>query len=187
MFFLQPSQKRLLSSLNPVFLVFFVFGLVLLRTAWEPILPGFIRRWDVLLPFVVYFGQRRSLPEGLILALFTSHLYSLCSTAPIGVFTTHYLILFSVARLLSYVIYANTWFSILVLMFSLAILARFTLTLVAFAFGHGWPLFAVGNFVWWGPFLNSVVGYIIYRMVEMLDRVTYKVPRINIELSESGI
>ena len=187
MFFLQPSQKRLLSSLNPVFMVLFVFGLMLLRTAWEPILPGFYRRWDVLLPFMVYFGQRRSLPEGLILALFTSHLYSLCSAAPIGVFTTHYLILFSVARLFSYVIYANTWFSILVLMFSLAILSRIILTLVATAFGHGWPLFAPGNFVWWGPFLNSVAGYIIYRMVEMLDRVTYKVPRINIELSESGI
>lgn len=168
-------------------MVLFVFGLLLFRTAWEPILPGFYRRWDVLLPFMVYFGQRRSLPEGLILALFTSHLYSLCSAAPIGVFTTHYLILFSVARLLSYVIYANTWFSILVLMFSLAILSRIILTLVATAFGHGWPLFAPGNFIWWGPLLNSVTGYIIYRMVEMLDRVTYKVPRINIELSESGI
>ena len=187
MFFLPASQKRLLSSLNPVFLVLFVFALLLLRTAWEPVLPGFYRRWDVLLPFMVYFGQRRSLPEGLILALFTSHLYSLCSTAPIGVFTSHYLILFIIARLLSYVIYANTWFSILLLMLSLAILSRFTLTMVATLFGHGWPLFSPGNFVWWGPFLNSVSGLITYGLLESLDKMTYKVQRTSIELSESGI
>jgi hypothetical protein len=187
LFFLQPSQKRLLSSLNPAFVVLFVFGLLLLRTAWEPMLPGFYRRWDVLLPFMIYFGQRRSLPEGLILALFTSHLFSLCSTAPIGVFASHYLILFLIARLLSYVIYANSWFSTLLLLLSLSVLSRFILTLVAATFGHGWPLFAKGNFIWWGPLLNSVAGLLVYRLIETLDRMTYKVPRTNIELSENGI
>lgn len=187
MFFLQPSQKRLLNSLNPIFFVLFVFVAILVRTTCESFLPGFIREWDVLLPFVVYLGQRRSLPEGLILALFTSHLYSLSSTAPIGVFATHYLILFIIARLLSYVIYASAWFSILLLMLSLAFLSRAQLTLVAGLFGHGWPLFSADNFVWWGIVLNSCMGFLIYRCLEGLDRMTYKAPRTNIELSESAL
>ena len=187
MYFLQPSQKRLLSSLNPVFFVAFVFFLVIVRTAAEPLMPTLLRQWDVLLPFMVYFGQRRSLPEGLILALFTSHVYSLCSTAPIGVFTSHYLALFGVARLLSYVIYANTWFSILLLMLSLSVLSRVTLTLVSTFFGHGWPLFAPSNFMWWSLLLNAGLGYLVYAWLEQLDRVTYKAPRTTIELSDTGL
>jgi hypothetical protein len=172
LFFLQPNQKRLLSSLNPVFLVVFVFGIILLRTTSEAILPVVFRQWDVLLPFMVYFGQRRSLPEGLILSLFSSHLYSLCSAAPIGVFSTHYLTIFVVARLLSYVIYADAWLTVLVLIFSLSIFSRLMLTLVASAFGHGWPLFSTDNFVWWALLLNTFLGFLVYAWLETLDRAS---------------
>ena len=187
MFFLQPSQKRLLSSLNPIFLVLFVSFLILIRTTSEPFLPVLLRQWDLLMPFMVYFGQRRSLPEGLILALFTSHLYSLSSAAPIGVFTSLYLVIFIVARLLSYVIYANAWFSILLLMFSLALSSRILLTVISTFFGHGWPLFASGNFIWWSLIFNALTGYLTYTWLETLDKITYKVARVNIELAETGL
>lgn len=164
----------------------FVWGLMLVRTTSEPLLPMLFRQWDVLLPFMVYFGQRRSLPEGLILALFTSHLYSLSSIAPIGVFASLYLVLFLVARLLSYVIYANSWFSILLLMLSLAVFSRIILTIIASSFGHGWSLFASGNFLWWSLIFNAVLGYLTYTWIEALDRLTNKVPKINIELAETG-
>ncbi len=187
MFFLQPNQKRLLSSLNPIFFIVAVFALLLLRSAWTPLLPGFTHQWDVLMPFIVFFGQRRSVPEGLILSLFTSHLYSLCSAAPIGVFTSHYLTLFVIARLLSYVIYANTWFSILLLMLSLAVISRLVLTIVATAFGHGWPLLTMENFTWWGLIFNGFFGYIVYGALGGMDRLTYKAPRMNIELAEDSL
>ena len=187
MFFLQPSQKRLLSSLNPLFLALAVFAGILLRTSFLPLLPNWLTGWDVLLPFMVYFGQRRALGEGLILSLFTSHLYSLCSSAPIGVFTSHYLVVFLLARLLSFVIYANTWFSVLLVVFVLTIAARFSLTIVAYFFGHAWPLFSGANFSWWGLLFNSVVGFAVFEMLGQLDRLTYKVPRTSIELGEGSL
>lgn len=187
MFFLQPNQKRLLSGLNPVFFVLAVFVLIMIRTTSDTFLPSLLHQWEVLLPFSIYYGQRRTLPEGLILTLFSSHLFSLCSAAPIGVFTSHYLFIFVVARLLSYVIYAHTWVSIFLLMLSLATLSRIVLTLVSFSFGHGWSLFASGNFVWWSLLFNAGAGCIVYGGLEMLDRVTYKMPRSNIELSDTGL
>lgn len=165
----------------------FVAVLILARTTLERMLPNLFRHWDVLLPFMVYFGQRRSLPEGLILSLFTSHLYSLSSIAPIGVFTSLYLVLFLVARLLSYVIYANAWVSILLLMLSLSLASRILLTLIATLFGHGWPLFATGNFIWWSLLFNAGMGFLTYTWLETLDRMTYKAPRMSIELGEGGL
>lgn len=158
-----------------------------MRTTLDPLSPSFFRSSDIMLPFVVYLGQRRSLPEGLILSLFASHLYSLCSAAPIGVFTAHYLILFLLARLLSYVTYANAWYSILGMMFSLSLAGRILLALIAAFFGHGWGFFSEGWVMIPHLFLNAIVGYLIYTAMEILDRLTFKAPRMNIELSEAGL
>lgn len=187
MFFLQASQRRLLSSFNPIFFALAVLLAILVRTTLWPVLPSVMVKWDVLLPFIVYFGQRRAMAEGLILSLFTSHLYSLSSAAPIGVFTSHYLVIFLLARALSFVIYANTWFSVLLLVFALTLVARFTLTLVAYSFGHGWHLFAPGNFSGFGILFNAIVGFLVFEMLALLDRFTYKSPRINIELAEGTL
>ncbi len=187
MFFLQPNQKRLLNSLNPVFLVLFVVFLILVRTTAEPLFPSVFRQWDLLLPFMVYFGQRRSLAEGMGLALLTSHLYSTCSSAPLGVFSVVYLVIFFVARLVSYAIFANTWVSIFLLMLGLALLERILLTLVSSFFGHGWPFFSSRNLGFWSLLINAGVGYLTYRWLEVLDRMTFKVPRTSIELSEAGL
>jgi hypothetical protein len=187
LYFLPQSQKRLLDSLNPLFLVLLVFGVIIIRTTWEPLFPRAFHHWDVLLPFIVYFGHRRSIPEGIILSLFASHLFSLNSSAPIGVFTCVYLTLFTVARLLSYVVYAHRWFSVFLLMLSLAVLSRIILTLTASLFGHGWPLFSFANFTWWAILLNAVSGSICFWVLEWVDRLTFKAPRLNIELSEGGL
>ncbi len=163
-----------------------VLCLILLRTTGKPLF-GWLVHWDVLLPAVVYFGQRRTLPEGLILTLFCSHLYSLSSAAPIGVFTSYYLGIFVLARLVSYVMYASTWVSILLLILSLSLIARFLLTGVASAFGHGWSIFAPGNFSFFFLIWGSLMGYIVYQMLGVLDLLTYKTAAANIELAESEL
>lgn len=163
-----------------------VLGLILIRTTGRPLLGTFVQ-WDILLPAVVYFGQRRTLPEGIILTLFSSHLYSLSSAAPVGVFASFYLCLFVIARLVSYVLYASTWISILLLIFTLSLASRFLLTGVATAFGHGWPLLAPGNFTFSTLLLTSVMGYLEYGLLGVLDLITYKTAAANIELSESQL
>lgn len=187
MFFLQPNQKRLLNSFNPVIVVLFAVFLILMRTTTDPLFPNFFRHWDLALPFMVYFGQRRSLAEGMGLALITSHVFSTFSSAPLGVFSVAYLVVFFVARLVSYAIFANTWISIFLLMLGLALLERLLLTFVSGVFGHGWPLFSSGNLGVGALLLNGILGYLTYRWLEVLDRMTFKVPRTNIELSEAGL
>ncbi len=183
MFSLPPSQRRLLNSLNPLFFIAAVFSLILFKTALYPFFPGLVQRWDLLLPFVVYFGQRRSLPEGIILALFSSHIYSLCSAAPLGVFTTTYLMVFAAARLISYVVYAGTPLSIFLLMTGLSLVSRFLLPLVAGFFHESWPVWSFSNLALWSIFLNGVSGWVIYGILDVMDQVTNKVPRTNIEFS----
>jgi len=168
-------------------MVLFVFVLILMRTTMDPLFPRWFRSCDVLLPIVVYLGQRRALPEGLILTLFASHLYSLCSAAPIGVFTTNYLVIFIVARLLSYVIYANRSLSVLVLIFSLTLFSHISLALIVAFFGHSWGVFTGGFAILWRALLNSGLGGLIYGGLVMMDRLSFKAPRINIELSEGEL
>lgn len=187
MFFLQPSQKRLLSSVNPLVLAGLAFVACVFRSTAAPLLPEGFLRWDALLPFVAFFAARRVLVEGLILTLFTAHVYSLCSAAPIGVFTTHYLLLFFVARLLSYVVFADTWVTELGLLALLTFLARFGLPLVAMGFGVGWSIFSWQNLNIFGWLLNSVGGFVVFRLLVAVDRATFKSPRTSIELAESGL
>jgi len=164
-----------------------VFGVVLLRTTAWPLAPPLFARWDVLLPFIVYFGQRRSMAEGMILALFTSHLYSLCSAAPIGVFTAHYLLIFLIARLVSYVVFASTRLSIFVLLLCLSLASRAILPAVAAAFGHGWSPWAPGNISPIAVLWSALVGYVFYQLMGVLDAMTRKLPRASIELTEGSL
>jgi hypothetical protein len=158
-----------------------------MKTAFFPFFPHMVQRWDILLPFVVFFGQRRSLPEGIILSLFSSHVYSLCSSAPLGVFTTTYLAVFATARLISYVVYAGTSMSILALMIGLSLLSRLLLPLVAQFFHASWPVLSLDNLMVWSILLNGVMGWFIYVILELVDRVTHKVPRTNIEISGDAL
>lgn len=179
---LPPSQKRLLSSLNPLFLIGAVGFLIFVRTAAVPLWPGFFKQWDILLPVAVYYGQRRSVFEGLILALFSGHLYSLCSGAPIGVFPTAYFLIFVVARLITYGLYANTPLSIFLLLLGLSAFSRVSLTLASRFFGEGWPVFSWDNWIVWSFFWNALSGWVIYQGLELLDQITFKAELANIEL-----
>lgn len=187
MFFLQANQKRLLNSLNPLVMVGFVFVLIMVRTTGDAIVPKLFRSWEILLPFVVYLGQRRSLPEGLILTLFAGHLFSLSSAAPIGLFAIHYLIIFILARLLSYVTFVSRWYAVVVLLFALGFVAHFTLTVISAFFGHGWPVFREFGQALARCFLNAIFGLGIYSFLSLLDKFTFKAPRINIELAEGEL
>lgn len=184
MLFLPQNQKRLLSTINPVLVLAFVLCLIVLRSVSHFWFGGWVTGWDVLLPFMVYFGQRRSLLEGSLLGLFTSHLYSLCSAAPIGVFATLYLILFVTARLLIHVIYANSWTSITVLIFLLSLFSRVLLTIISASFGHGWPFMASGNFSFSALLVTTLMGVLTYGLLTWLDRFTFKIDRIAIEMAE---
>lgn len=185
--YLQTNQRRLLSSLNPLFFIGAVLLLVLVRTAALEVLPSLVHHWDVLLPFVVFFGQRRTIPEGLILSLFSSHLYSLSSAAPIGVFTSVYLVIFLIARLLTHVIYSSTGPTVFIMMFFLGLLSRVLLYLVANAFGHTWEFFTWDNLNLLGLAFNGLLGWWVYVGLEWLDRLTFKTPPVKIEFSGGGL
>jgi len=185
LYFLQPSQKKFLESINPVVIVLLFYVVMVGRTTVEYVFPTVFRHWDILLPFIVYFGQRRSVAEGLTLSILTAHFYSLSSSAPIGVFVLHYLSLFIVARVLSYVIYANRWVSILLLMLSLSLLARIISVPIASLFGHSWGS-SFSNFGI-GLIVNTLLGYCFYRFIGMVDRLTFKTPAVNIEILEDTL
>ena len=187
MLFLSPSQKRFLSSLNPLLLGGLVYLLIIVRTATDPILPSILRQWDLLLPFVVYVGQRRTLIEGILLVLFISHLFSLASVAPIGVFAVYYLALFFLARLLVYAVFANTWVTILGVLFLVSIVSRILLPLVTFFFGFTWSLLSFKNVMVGSFFVNAILGLFFYLVLSLVDRLTFKVNAISIELLEGEV
>ncbi len=186
MFFLHPSQKRLLNSLNPVFFVVFVELVLMVRSTSASVLPRMVLTADLLMPFMVFFAQRRSTWEGFILALFCSHLYSLSSSAPIGVFAFFYLALFFLARLMRYGIYASGWISTLLVLFTLSLGGRFLLPLIAALFGAAWPVFTFANFPWGGIFFAPIYGLIIFALGEALDRATFKSDRASMEMYEGA-
>jgi hypothetical protein len=182
LYFLESGQKRLLTSLNPLLLVVLVTGIILVRTTAEPIMPVGFRRWDLLLTVMIYIGQRRSIHEGLLLVLFISHIFSLASSAPIGVFVIYSLIVFVGARALSYVIFADQWLSILAVIGAFSVVARIIMPLVASAFGHGWPVISWENLHPLGILLNTFLGLGIYWALSFLDAITLKAPPANIEI-----
>lgn len=187
MLFLQPSQKQFLSTINPLVMVLLVACGITLRTTVDPFIPIFSGLWDVLFAWVVYVGQRRSFFEGGVLVLFAGHLYSLSTSAPFGVYLIYYVILFLVARLLTYVIYANRGLSIFGLLLALSLLSRGVLWLVASLFGH--RLYAVSHLtdlLGYAVF-NSCIGLGIYSLVGFVDRITFKVLRVNIEMVEGDL
>lgn len=187
MFFLSPSQKRFLNSLNPLLIGAIVYSLILFRTTSAFLLPGVLRQWEILLPFIIYVGQRRTLVEGILLVLFLSHLYSLSSVAPIGVFAVYYTLIFFLARLLSYAVYANTWVTVIGVLFLVAAIGRVLLPFVCFFFGFSWSVLSLKNLAPMGVVINSVIGLAVYWGLALLDRLTFKLSPINIELAEGEV
>jgi hypothetical protein len=185
LYFLESGQKRVLTTLNPLFLGLFVMALILFRTTAEPTMPEVFRRWDSLLAVMIYCGQRRGMKEGLLLVLFLTHLFSLSSVAPIGVFAIYYLIIFLAARLLSYAIYAETGISVLWMLAAFSLLSRIILPLVAAAFDHGWPIFGLENWRFLSLIFNTIVGLVVYWLLSILDTITFKAPPSNIEMNEA--
>jgi hypothetical protein len=162
-------------------------GLLVFRSTWQPLFPGLFKQWDVLLPFVVYFGQRRAALEGIVLSLIFAHAYSLFSSAPLGVFPALFLIIFTLSRLISYAVYVHQGISVFLLIFSLSVFARFLITWIAAFFDHGWPLFILSNWKIWAIILNAFYGWALFSALGAIDRLTQKQPRSNIELAEGEI
>ncbi len=169
-----------------MFFVAFVAMVLLVRSTSAQVLPRMVLTADLLMPFMVFFAQRRSTWEGFILALFCSHLFSLSSSAPIGVFAFFYLALFFLARLMRYGIYASGWISTLLVLFTLSLGGRFLLPVIAGLFGAAWPVFMFSNFPWGGIFFAPIYGLVIFALGEALDRATFKADRVNIEMYEAA-
>ena len=140
MLYLQTNQQKTIRSLNPIVMVGFFVVCMLIRTTVFWIFPGFISNWDLLLPFMIYFGQRRPLFEGLLLWFVLAHIYTLQSVAPVGVFVIYYLLIFVIARLVSEAFFATEGLQILGLISVLVILSRLLLPIVAQSFHAGWPI-----------------------------------------------
>ncbi|NBX91848.1 MAG: hypothetical protein EBZ49_02565 [Proteobacteria bacterium] len=187
MLYPQSNQQKLLRSLNPVFMVGFFLVLMLVKTTAYWLSPWFLGHWDILLPFMVYFGQRRPVFEGLLLWFILAHLYTLQSAAPIGVFVIYYLLFFGLARLLSETFYATTSLSVLGLMAVLSVLSRVVLPFIANSFESGWPLMSWRNLHIGFLLCNTFAGWICYLVISALDKITYKADRLNIELGEVSL
>lgn len=180
-------QKRLLTSLNPAIFLGLVFFFILFRTTSEPLFPDSLRRWDLLLPIAVYLGQRRGLVEGSILIFLSSHLYSLCSSAPAGLFVILYGFIFLVAKGLLKFIFANNWSSVFGLILSLSFFSRLILPLITRAFSHSWPIFSLSNLMILNVFGNALLGVFLYFILSFVDRITHKASPQEIQLSEGSL
>jgi len=187
LYFLQSNQKKLLTNLNAVFLTLFVLILILFKSTSEGLISSVFTGWDILLPVVIYLGQRRNLWEGLLLLLFNGHLYSLNSAAPIGMFVIYYLFFFFFARGVAYILYAQTPLSVLCLIFIATVLSRILLPLCAQSFEQSVTVISWGNWNLWNLALNTVLGFFIYITIGILDRLTLKVPPRNITLGDSTL
>jgi hypothetical protein len=182
--YLQTSQQKTIRSVNPLIMVGLFVGLLVIRTTAFWLFPGLFTNWDLLLPFMLYFGQRRPLFEGLLLWFILSHLYSLQSVAPMGVFVVYYLILFVIARLISEVFFATEGIQILGLISLLTLFSRFVLPLVARAFDSGWPVWSWRNLHLGMIITNIFVGWICYQILGFVDKITFKDPRQILDLGE---
>lgn len=187
MYFLQSNQKKLVTNLNAVFLTSFVLGLILLKSTSEGIIPSMFLGWDVLLPVAIYLGQRRHIWEGLLLLLFNGHLYSLNSSAPIGMFVVYYLIIFFIAQMVAYILYAQTPISVACLIFIVTLFSRILLPLCAQGFDQSLSILSWENWSVWNLILNTVLGFITYALLGILDRLTLKVPPRNLTLGDDSL
>lgn len=187
MYFLQSNQKKLLTNLNPFFLTLFVLVLILFKTTAEGIVPSVFTGWDILLPVAIYIGQRRSMWEGLLLLLFNGHLYSLNSSAPVGMFVIYYLVFFIFAQIVAYIFYAQTPISVVCLLFLVTILSRICLPLCAQGFDQVISVFSLANWSFWNLILNTFLGFFVYLFLGILDRITLKVPPRSITLGDSSL
>lgn len=187
MYFLQSNQKKLLTNLNAIFLTLFVLALVLFKSTSEVIIPSVFSGWDILLPVAIYLGQRRNLWEGLLILLFNGHLYSLNSSAPIGLFVVYYLLFFFFAQIVAYILYAQTPISVMCLIFLVTTLSRIVLPLCAQSFDQSIYVFSWANWSVWNILLNTGLGFLIYLALGFLDRVTLKVPPRNITLGDVSL
>jgi len=170
--YLEPTQRRLLSSLNPIIIVLFAVAIIILKTSLIPLYPKMFQRWDILLPFIIYFGLKRNLIEGLILSILTSHLFSLSSSAPVGFYLAYYTFLFFLIRLISLAIYSDTSTMVLLLIFVSLIFSKLFIPFLAKFFGYTIPMF--GNIGFIEIILNTLSGFLVYWIIWLIDAITFK-------------
>ena len=135
LFSLPINRRRWVLLANPLFLVFIMTACLILRTVDEPLAGPVFRRWDCLLPAVVFLGQRRKLWEGLALVFIFSHVYALASSAPLGLYLVYYLFLFFAARFMTYLLYASEGLTIVVLLLALSFAGEWLHVFLRLLFG----------------------------------------------------
>lgn len=180
---LQTEQQKTIRSLNPLIMLGIFASFLLIRTSCANLLPQVVLGWDFVLPFMIYFGQRRPLFEGLLLWFLMSHWFSLESMAPLGVWVIFYLLLFVVARLLSEVIYAADFFQIIILVAVLVLASRLVLPWIAHFFNAGWEVFSWRNL---NPFFfitDTTLSCLGFLVLSGIDRLTAKESRTVMELN----
>ncbi len=162
----------------------FFLVLLILRTTGYFLAPSLLMQWDILLPFMIYFGQRRPIFEGLLLWFLLAHLYSLQSVAPVGLFVVYYLIVFLASRFSSEFFYATSGGAVLGLIAVVALFSRFVLPLVAEGFESGWSIFSWRNLHPGAFFINTLCGWLCYMGLGTLDKLSGKDSRQILDLHE---
>ena len=187
MFYLQPQQKKLLSSFNPIIVVSVVGIALVFKSSVATFISSNFKLWELLLPFLIYWGQRRGLTEGIILTLFCSHLVSISSGAPIGIYACVSFIIYLGARLVSLALYAETWATILALVSLFSFLLRFVMAGVGFFFGYtrisDWWSLPWGNYL----MINAILGLSTFYFLQILDKITFKMTPSEIEISGEAL
>jgi len=184
---LQTEQKKTIRSLNPLFMVGLFFLFLLLRTSCGALLPTMILKWDFLLPFMIYFGQRRPFFEGLLLWFIMSHWFSLESSAPMGTWVMFYLIIYVLSRLLSEVFFAVDSLQIFALLFIMLLASKFLLPWTSHFFGARWAVFSWNN-LHPGFFMTDLfLSWITFLSLITVDVLTAKEARPILDLNEGVI
>jgi len=165
-------------------MVFLFLGGLLIRTSCISLLPTFLIRWDFLLPFMIYFGQRRPLFEGLLLWFIMSHWYSLESSAPIGSLVIFYLSIYVISRLLSETVFAADAIQVFTLFFIMMVFSRLTLPWVTSFFGAGWKIFSWRNLnpIWFAT--DFILNCSTFYFLMGVDKLTAKEARPVLDLNE---
>lgn len=161
--------------------------LLIVRASLLAAFPSFFQFFDILIPFTVYMGQRRSLWEGAGLSLGFGYLFSLFSVAPQGFYMMVSFGIFLVVRFFSLAFYAHTRWSIAVLLTLSLLLSRVFVYLIAIAMDIPLPKSMFLECLSWNFLWGIGLSYLIFSVLRRLDEKTFKIPRINIEVAEGSL
>ena len=183
---IRKAKSPSLKSLNILLMGAVVVGLLVVKSTLMPILePSLAAFIEPLWVVFLYLGEKRNLLEGLLMTLFFSHLLSLQSGAPVGVFLVCALIVFGIGRSGGRWVHfeaANTFIGWVVFALLAAKLGQWVASWILF--GHvAWIGSVWDFFLWLG--LNIAWAYGGWHLLLAVDRLTHRAKALRVPLEGS--